>query len=110
MEMKKECYASVFASFETADERQKWMIEHVINQSVPKGGPVFSFSQTDESVYRDLVVDLLGALQAWKRWKDLGKLSGLTITREQIAEYERLKDEYPILFYAAISKAETVSA
>lgn len=56
------CYASVFASFETADERQAWMTEHVINQSLPKGGPVYSFSQEKESDYRDLNAELLEAL------------------------------------------------
>lgn len=56
------CYASVFASFKTAEERQTWMIEHVINQSVPRGGPVYSFSQEKESHYRDLSVELLEAL------------------------------------------------
>jgi hypothetical protein len=32
-----------------------WLIEHGVNQSIPKGGNVFSYSQEDESIYRDMV-------------------------------------------------------
>jgi hypothetical protein len=48
-------YASVFASFKTELERDMWLIEHGVNQSIPMGGNVFSYSQEDESIYRDMV-------------------------------------------------------
>ena len=51
-------YASVFAKFETEDQRDIWMKLHGVDQSVPFSGPVFSYSPENESVHRDEVDSL----------------------------------------------------
>jgi hypothetical protein len=57
-----EYYASVFASFPDKESKNNWLIEHGIKQSIPPGGPVFSYSNENESVFRDAVEILLEAL------------------------------------------------
>lgn len=55
-------YASIFAKLETPDRRDDWLLEHGVEQSIPNGGPVFSYSCDDESKYRDLAQSLADAL------------------------------------------------
>lgn len=55
-------YASIFAKFNTEEEAQEFLVEHAINQSIPKGGPVFSFSRENEGPHRDRVIELEEAL------------------------------------------------
>ena len=57
-------YVSIFAEFETKEAAEEFLIEHGINQSIPKGGPVFSYSPENESIYRDRVSVLEGQLEA----------------------------------------------
>lgn len=53
-------YLSIYCRFKTDEERIKWMKDHVINQSIPTGGPVFSWSDEDESGYRDALAKAKG--------------------------------------------------
>lgn len=53
-----EYHASIFASFETPDKRDDWLLEHGVKQSIPNGGPVFSYSQGNEAKNRDMAQDL----------------------------------------------------
>ena len=48
-------HVSIFAEFETKEAAEAFLIEHGINQSIPNGGPVFSYSPENESLYRDRV-------------------------------------------------------
>ena len=57
--MAKQHFISVYASFETEEDAKKWAHEHAIKQSIPNGGPVFSYSNEDESIYRDKYNDLI---------------------------------------------------
>ncbi len=58
--MEDKFYASVFAGFKTEKERDDWLMEHGANQSIPRGGNVFSYSMENESIYRDLYDELKG--------------------------------------------------
>lgn len=56
-------YVSIFASFDTKKAANEFLLEHGIKQSIPKGGPVFSYSAEDESKYRDSHDALVDALK-----------------------------------------------
>ena len=74
-------YASIFAKLETPDRRDDWLLEHGVGQSIPNGGPVFSYSCDDESKHRDLTTELADALElAAKRFQLLGdiKINGVS--------------------------------
>lgn len=57
-------YVSIFAEFETKEAAEAFLTEHGINQSIPKGGPVYSYSMEDEGIYRDQAHELKDALDA----------------------------------------------
>lgn len=51
-------FVSVYAKFYNPKLRDDWLKEHGVDQSIPNGGPVFSYSQNNESAFRDILEDL----------------------------------------------------
>ncbi len=62
--------ASVFAEFETAEQRDAWLKEHAVDQNIINGGPVYSYSLEDEGKFRDECENLCWIL---KQMRDLVK-------------------------------------
>lgn len=82
-----ECYLSVFCKFKDRETQEQWMRDHVIGQSIPCGGPVFSWSGSDESKYRD-ALQKINEMDSATKNEDLN----IGIARcQEIAEYA-LKD------------------
>lgn len=54
---------SIYARFDTEEDREDWFDFHILPETSPSGGPVFSWSDEDESGYRDLITELVGALE-----------------------------------------------
>lgn len=51
--------ATIYAKFYNEKQRDDWLMEHGVNQSTLKGGPVTSYSTDYEGGYRDLALSLL---------------------------------------------------
>ena len=79
-------YASIFAQFDTHEDAELFLVEHGIKNSIPNGGPVFSYSQTNEALNRDKCADLLEALMDMvSDHKELSEAT-LNFAREAIAK------------------------
>lgn len=59
---------SIYASFDTDVDRDDWFDFHIKPETSPVGGPVFSWSTEDESGYRDLIAELVVALEPFARF------------------------------------------
>lgn len=89
-------YATIHAKFYNSHLRDVWLKEHGVDQSVPNGGPVTSYSQDAEGSYRDINSVLLEALKEIKTYIE--------------QEGQELRDLYPVFGLNGDKMRKTVNA